>query len=101
MATWHDLPNEIRNKILAHFSTDLVDDFGAVLSERRSRIISTAPVPLDQAHAPGYLTSFASAMRTCRYFHAALTAVIKINGISPAQLLLEAQLRFIRDTWFD
>lgn len=40
-------------------------------------------------------------MQTCRYFHAALTTAIKIDGISPGDLLLEAQLRFIRDTWFD
>ena len=102
MAIWHDLPNEIRNKILFHFSTDLVNDFSVVLSEHRSHILPTTnPVTLDQVHAPSYLTSFASAMRTCRYSHAALTTAIKIDGSSPGELLHELQLRFIRDTWFD
>src|SRR6202035_2782949 len=41
MATWHDLPNEIRNKILLHFCAYLIDDFNLASSLQRAYISST------------------------------------------------------------
>src|SRR5438046_2134394 len=46
--------------------------------------------------APPYLTSFASAVRTCKYFHQAIDEEIKVDGKSPHETLHDIQFRVIR-----
>lgn len=101
MAGWNDLPHEIRIQILQQFCTDLIVDFALVEKQGRNYISPGAPIPINQLQAPQYLTSFASAIRTCHYFHDLLTHVIKVDGTAPAEILQEIQRRIIRTIWLE
>jgi len=92
MATWHDLPQEIRLQILKLFSNGIVFDY--ILSP-----LHWIPVPEDKSRvftwpeSPPSLKSLSSAVRTCRSFHDALTRDISMrkDGITPYALLREIQ----------
>src|SRR5271170_5663267 len=92
MATWHELPQEIRLQILKLFSNDIIFDY--ILSPAH-RI----PVPEDKSRvftwpeSPPSLKSLSSAVRTCRSCYDALTREISMrkDGITPYALLREIQ----------
>src|SRR5271167_4775169 len=94
MASWHDLPNEIRNEILRLFCLSLSYDFLRVISTLLSylrRSESRNDQFIWPSNGPSYLTSFASAKQTCHYFHNAIQNEIKINGKSPSEALQDLQ----------
>lgn len=51
---------------------------------------------IEKLHAPVYLTTFASAIRTCHYFHDALSTQIKLDGKFVGDILHDLQYRVIR-----
>jgi hypothetical protein len=99
MASWHDLPNEIRDEILRLFCLDLCYDFRRVISTllpylRRPE--SRNDQFIWPSNGPSYLTSFASAIQTCHYFRNAIQNEIKVDGKSPGEALQDLQFDSIR-----
>ena len=92
MATWHDLPDQIRLHILRLFSFEIFVDYV------RSRHWETVPEDKHRVftwpESPASLKSFSSAVRTCRLFRDALTRILSMrpDGISPYDLLREQQV---------
>jgi hypothetical protein len=116
MPTWGDLPRVVRLLILRTFCADLVPDLKALRQIVRCRVrwklegeaiaaarrtpkeLSSAEEPaLEWPPAPTSLTSFLSAVTTCREFADLILTEIKFDGRSTADLLLETQFANVKD----
>src|SRR5271170_7193285 len=73
MATWNDLPDELRDMILRIFCYTLIMEYHTLEIPEYQHLVGK----FYQLRPPKALSSFAYAIRTCRYFHYAMTNTIK------------------------
>jgi hypothetical protein len=99
MAKWRDLSPEARRLILLRFCADLVADFNDCHSNPWENVDYTFDSEESGAWPkhPESLSSFSSALQTCRYFYHTITEDIKLNGQSTGVLLQREQRQVIRD----
>jgi hypothetical protein len=85
MVTWNSLPIEIRNLVLYNFCLNVVEEYNNVQIDVNDISELKWPKP------PKCLSSLASALHTCRYFHNVITRIIKVDGESVVETLQELQ----------
>jgi len=73
MATWNDLPNEIRDMILRFVYFTSMMEFDELEVPEYQHLVGNSY----QLRPPKSLSTFAYTIRTCRYFHYAMTNTIK------------------------
>src|SRR5271155_4591338 len=94
MATWNDLPNEIRHHILRFACVRIIAEYEELESAPRPSpwiYKYTELTPLSAIRPPTVLSLFAHLSRTCRYFHIAITNTIKFEHQSTATILKRLQ----------
>src|SRR5208282_4723972 len=90
MTTWNSLPTEIRNLVLHLFCLNVVEEYKDLYIDLNDGEYN-APAELKWPKPPECLSSLASALRTCRYFHDVITRIIKVDGESVVKTLQELQ----------
>jgi hypothetical protein len=91
MATWNDIPNEIRDHILRFTCVRIIAEYEELESgPGPSPWFYTKPTPFSAIRPPTVLSLFAHLSRTCRYFHIAITT-IKFEHQSTATILTRLQ----------
>ena len=95
MATWNDLPNEIRHQILTFYCVDIVNTYEYPPFSKVPHVVKTPRFCNNWANPPKILKSFASAVRTCRSFYDTIIHVVKVDGVSPFDKLQSVQKRNI------
>lgn len=88
MTTWNSLPTEIRNIVLYLFCLNVVEEYENLdIDWNDVDGEDDAPVQLKWPKPPECLSSLASALRTCRYFHDVITRIIKVDDESVVDTL--------------
>ena len=90
MTTWDSLPAELRNLVLEFFCLTVVEEYEDLHIEWNDGEYN-ALAELKWPKPPECLSSLASALRTCRYFHDIITRIIKVDGESVVKTLHELQ----------
>ena len=90
MATWNSLPTEIRNLILHYFCLNVIEEYDDLHIDWNNEEYN-APAKLKWPKPPECLSSLASVLHTCHYFHDAITRIIKIDDESVVKILQELQ----------
>lgn len=107
MATWYNLPSELHHLILHYFCASLIEDL-TTLGETVWDCVDSSYVwehdLIEWPKSPRSLSSYLSALRTCRLFHRIITGVIKINAESVPDALQRVQrenLQKVFETLYD
>jgi hypothetical protein len=95
MASWNSLPNEIRNHILYFFCLNVIEEYKEFHfdfnDEDDDEEEDNASTEIVWPKPPECLSSFASALGTCRFFHDVITQIIKVDGEHVVEILQELQ----------
>ena len=92
MATWNDLPSEIRELVLRFVCINIVAEYTSLQVDPWSAALRFhRPVIFAQVRTPAVLSYFAWVLQTCRYFHDTITEGIKFDGRSTATILMQLQ----------
>ena len=90
MATWNCLPTEIRNHILYLFCLNVIEEYKEFHFDLDDEE-DNASTELVWPKPPECLSSFASALGTCHFFHDVITRIIKVDGEHVVESLHELQ----------
>jgi len=98
MATWHDLPNEIRELVLKFFCISVISEYTSLRRDSQAAGQRSAHgLKLSEIRPPIIvLSEFTWALRVCRYFHDAMTNRIKFEQQSTPTILMKHQAERFR-----
>jgi hypothetical protein len=97
MATWNLLPTEIRNLVLYFFCLNIVEEYRDLHIHLNDEEYN-ASAELKWPKPPECLSSLASALRTCHYFHNVIKQTIKIDGEFVVDILQGLQFHKLMET---
>ena len=91
MAAWNDLPNELHELILRFVCISIISEYTSIdLEEYQHQLFNPSSL-----FTPKILSHFTRTIRTCRYFHTAITDIIKFEEDSTATILMKLQFQHV------
>src|SRR5437762_10450559 len=94
MATWWDMPTELRDMVVYWFCMMIVNEFANL--DNDDPIQFPHRIPGDNIKTPTCLSSFSSVLKTSRYFRETLTKTVKINKLPAVEILQSMQYQKVQ-----